>query len=157
MKAPFRRSAFSRLVTGLILAVFGATVVVSHAFAQTPTAIERSKQIKIKIGSKTFDATLEDSATADAFKALLPMTVDMSELNGNEKLYRLPANLPVNASNPRTIRSGDLMLYGSRTVVLFYKTFPTPYEYTRLGRVEDATGLAEAVGSGSVTVTFSVE
>ncbi len=145
MKVPFRMSIFPALVTGLILA------------AQTPTAIERSKQIKIKISSNTFRATLEDNATADAFKALLPMTVDMSELNGNEKLYRLPANLPVNASNPRTIRSGDLMLYGSRTVVLFYKTFPTSYEYTRLGRVQDATGLAEAVGSGSVTVTFSVD
>lgn len=145
MKAPFRMSVFPALVTGLILA------------AQTQPVGERSKQITIKIGSKTFDATLEDNATADAFKALLPMTVDMSELNGNEKLYRLPANLPVSASNPRTIRSGDLMLYGARTVVLFYKTFPTSYEYTRLGRFQDATGLAEAVGSGSVTVTFSVE
>ena len=84
-------SAFPPLATGLILAVVGAAVVVSHASAQTPTATERSKQIKIKIGSKTFDATLEDNATADAFKALLPMTVNMSELNGNEKLYRLPA------------------------------------------------------------------
>lgn len=157
MKAPFRRPAFSPLATGLFLAVVGAAFVVSHASAQMPTAGERSKQITIKIGSKTFDATLEDNATAGAFKALLPMTVSMNELNGNEKLYRLPANLPVNASNTRTIRSGDLMVYGSRTVVLFYKTFPTSYEYTRLGRVQDATGLAEAVGSGSVTVTFSVE
>src|SRR4051794_23632979 len=137
-----------------VLVVIGAA---SHAPAQPQPAGERSKQIKIQIGSKTFNATLEDNATADAFKALLPMTVNMSELNGNEKLYRLSANLPANDSNPGTIHIGDLMIYGSRTVVLFYKTFPTSYEYTRLGRVKDTTDLAEAVGSAAVTVTFAVD
>jgi hypothetical protein len=34
--------------------------------------------MKIKIGSKTFVAALEDNATATAFKALLPLTADMS-------------------------------------------------------------------------------
>jgi hypothetical protein len=81
----------------------------------------------------------------------------MTELNGNEKYARLSGNLPTKDANPRTIRAGDLMIYGSKTVVLFYKTFPTSYVYTRLGRVKDAIGLAEAVGSGSVTVTFAVD
>ena len=105
----------------------------SHGYAQTSTGAERSRQIKIKIGSKHFIAALEDNATARAFRALLPMTIDMTELNGNEKYFRLPDNLPVNASNPGTIQIGDLMIYGSRTLVLFYKSFPTPYEYTRPG------------------------
>jgi hypothetical protein len=41
--------------------------------------------MRIKIGEKTFRATLEDNATAQAFKAQLPLTVRMTELNGNEK------------------------------------------------------------------------
>ena len=45
--------------------------------------------MKIKIGSRTFVATLEDNATAAAFKSLLPMTIKMSAFNGNEKLFRL--------------------------------------------------------------------
>ena len=81
----------------------------------------------------------------------------MTELNGNEKYARLSENLPTKASNPGTIQTGDLMIYGSKTLVLFYKTFPTSYEYTRLGRVKDATGLAEAVGSAAVTVTFAMD
>ena len=130
---------------------------VPTAYAQTSTAGERSKQIKITIGSKQFTAALEDNATARTFEALLPITISMTELNGNEKYFRFSDNLPVNASVPGTIRIGDLMLYGSRTLVLFYRSFPTSYEYTRLGRVIDAKGLAAAVGSGSVKVTIEQE
>jgi hypothetical protein len=139
------------------LAALLVIVISAGVGAQSPMPVQRSKQMKIKIGSKNFVAVLEDNATAAAFQARLPMTVEMTELNGNEKYARLSANLPTNSANPGTIQTGDLMLYGSGTVVLFYKTFSTSYEYTRLGRVKDPTGLAEAVGSGAVTVTFGVD
>ena len=116
----------------------------------------RSK-MKIKIGSNTFNATLYDNQTATAFKAMLPLTVDMVELNGNEKYVDLPESLPTNASNPGIIQNGELMLYGSSTLVLFYKTFPTSYSYTKLGRIDDVNGLVAALGSGNVTVTFEIE
>ena len=116
-----------------------------------------SNQMRIKIGSNTFTATLYDNATATAFKGMLPMTVKMGDLNGNEKYFDLSVNLPTNASNPGKIQSGDLMIYGSNTLVLFYKTFSTSYSYTRLGRINDTTGLAGAVGSGSVPVTYELE
>ena len=110
--------------------------------------------VAIKIGTKTFTATLEDDALAKAFKALLPATVRMTELNGNEKYFRFSGDLPTNASNPKTIQTGDLMIYGRNTLVLFYKSFPTPYTYTRLGHIDDARGLEAALGAGSVDVTF---
>ena len=78
----------------------------------------------------------------------------MTELNGNEKYFNLSNSLPTNASKPSSIQAGDLMMYGSSTLVLFYKTFSTSYSYTKLGRVDDPAGLAAALGSGNVTVTF---
>jgi hypothetical protein len=114
-------------------------------------------KMKIKIGASTFTATLYDNATATAFKARLPITINMRELNGNEKYLDLAASLPTNASNPGTIQNGDLMLYGAKTLVLFYKSFPTTYRYTKLGRINDPAGLAAAVGTGNVEVTFELE
>jgi hypothetical protein len=85
------------------------------------------------------------------------MTLQMDELNGNEKHARLPKPLPAQASRPGTIRSGDLMLYGADTLVLFYASFESPYAYTRLGTVDDPENLREALGPGTVRVAFASE
>ena len=107
------------------------------------------------VGERRFAITLTDNAAARAFAELLPLTLDMAELNGNEKTVSLPKALPTNASRPGTIRNGDLMLYGSNTLVIFYLTFDSSYSYTRLGRVDDPAGLAQALGPRGVRVVFS--
>jgi hypothetical protein len=121
-----------------------------------PTKSTNMTKIRIKVGKKAFTATLEDTATGKAFKALLPMSADMTELNGNEKYFRLSAHLPTDASNPGTIQTGDLMIYGQNTLVLFYETFSTTYTYTRLGHIEDPHGLAAALGAGNVTISYEL-
>jgi len=142
-------------LAALLLATFAVGGL--QAFAQTAASRERNQHMKIRVGTNTFTVTLENNPSAIAFKALLPMTVNMTELNGNEKYLRFAKKLPTNASNPRTIHKGDVMLYGDNTVVLFYKTFSTSYDYTRLGRINDPAGLSSALGSGNVTVTFELE
>jgi hypothetical protein len=118
---------------------------------------QTGSEMKIKVGNGTFTATLYDNATATAFKSLLPLTVSMVELNGNEKYVDLPRSLPTNAANPGTIQNGDLMIYGSSTLVLFYKTFSTSYSYTKLGRIDNVNGLVAALGAGNVNVSFELE
>jgi hypothetical protein len=110
--------------------------------------------MKITIGSIVFTATLNNNATATAFKAMLPLTINMSELNGNEIFYYFSTTLPTNASSGENIQVGDLMLYGNNCLVLFYKGFNTSYSYTRLGRIDNISGLVAALSAGSVTVKF---
>jgi hypothetical protein len=121
------------------------------------TSIPDGKRMWMTAGSRRFSVSLADTDAARAFVALLPLTLQMSDLNDNEKTAKLPRSLPAEASRPGTIRNGDLMLWGSDTAVVFYKTFESPYAYTRLGRIDDPAALAEVLGRHGVNVTFSVD
>lgn len=111
--------------------------------------------ITITIDGTGYDATLAATPAARAFAGMLPLTLRMDELNGNEKYHYLDESLPSEPQSVGSIEAGDLMLYGSDCVVLFYRSFRTPYSYTRLGRIDDPQGLAAALGSGSAEVTFA--
>lgn len=113
--------------------------------------------MQMSIGAHGFTIELADTAAARAFAARLPLTLDMAELNGNEKHADLHPALPVDARRPGTIHAGDVMLYGANTLVVFYRTFPSSYRYTRLGRVQDIDDLAEALGPGGVRVAFAAD
>lgn len=128
-------------------------VAVADVSAATRT-VEDSR-MWLTVRDRRFAVTLFDNPAARAFSALLPLTLDMAELNGNEKYADLPTALPAAASRPGTIRNGDLMLYGTRTLVVFYLTFDSSYPYTRLGRVDDAAGLGQALGRRGVRVVFT--
>ena len=117
----------------------------------------KESRMWMTINERRFAITLADSNSARAFAAQLPLTLDMEELNGNEKHAKLPTPLPANASRPGIIRNGDLMLYGTDTLVVFYSAFNSPYSYTRIGRVDDTAGLAQALGPGSARITFSAQ
>jgi len=107
------------------------------------------------VGEKRFAISLADTPAARAFAERLPLTLDMPDLNANEKHATLAKPLPANSTRPGTIRSGDIMLYGTNTLVVFYVTFESTYSYTRIGRVDDASRLAQTLGSGTVRVVFS--
>jgi hypothetical protein len=122
---------------------------------QDPPSRSEESRMWMTVGKRRFAITLTDNAAARAFAAQLPLTLDMSELNGNEKHADLPKPLPANESRPGTIRNGDLMLYGADTLVVFHLTFQSSYSYTRLGRVDDPSDLPRALGPRGVRVVFS--
>jgi hypothetical protein len=154
--------ATAGLLLGLASCNKSAPVQQADASDPTSSSVQATSdaaedKMKIAIGSKTYKATLEGNPAVAKLKTLLPLTVNMTELNGNEKYYHLSTRLPTDAISPGTIENGDLMLYGDNSLVLFYKTFETTYSYTRLGRIDNPSGLADAVGAGDVSVTFTLE
>lgn len=114
--------------------------------------------INIAVGSTTFTAKLYDNETTQALIAQFPMTIQMDELNGQEKYYYLSENLPAAfTQQPSTIHAGDIMLWSGNCLVLFYKTYSNSYGgYVPLGTVDDPSNLASALSSGNVQVTWSL-
>lgn len=135
-------------------AVKSETVQPSEVSEQSAAKEEAILNIEITVQDRTFSAALYENETAEKFVEMLPLTLDMSELNGNEKYFYLSGVLPTNSKCPNKINSGDIMLYGSSCLVLFYDSFSTSYSYTPIGHIDDTDGLAKTLGKGGVTVTF---
>ena len=121
--------------------------------ASTALALE-TETMQMKIGDKAYSVVLNDNNTTKALRELLPMTVTMAEFNGNEKYYLLHNSLPSRPEHIGQIKSGDIMLFGDDSLVVFYKDFKTTYSYTRIGHIENAADLEQTLGRGSVTITF---
>lgn len=151
-----RQSAL-RVMVGLM--ALGTQFISNAAIAETTTTSTRTNEqrISMTVGERRFTVTLADNETGRAFAARLPLTLDMPDLNDNEKHVTLSRPLPTAPFRPGVIHNGDLMLYGSNTLVLFYLTFDSPYSYTRIGRIEDAEDLAQVLGGNSARVVFAAQ
>lgn len=114
-------------------------------------------KMNVQVGASTFTATLEDNAAVDALVEMMkdgPVTIQMSDYAGFEKVGALGVSLPTSNSQTTT-QAGDIVLYQGSQIVLFYGA--NSWSYTRLGKIDDLTGWAEALGGGDVSVTFSLE
>lgn len=116
---------------------------------------EAEREVLIKVGEQAFTAVFYDNDSAKSVFDMLPFTLNMADVNGNEKFYNFDKSLPTNSDRVRKINNGDLMIYGSDCLVLFYESFSTMYSYTPIGYIENPDGLKEVLGEGNVTVIFS--
>ncbi len=107
--------------------------------------------VKIKINDDEYELKLSNNETAKEFLKLLPLNIDMQELNGNEKYYYLNDTFSSNPQKIGKIEKGDVMLYGDDCIVIFYKTFNTAYSYTKIGHID---GLNE-LSSENITVLIT--
>ena len=112
-------------------------------------------QYYIKLNGKEFEFEFKDTEVANQIKSKLPFTVKMTNLNGNEVYYQFSGeSFTTNHKSVGTINMGDIYLYQSNYLVLFYKTFTTSYSYTEIGKLKDATGLDTIIGSSDIEVEW---
>lgn len=129
----------------------------SETSSTSTVSVETEKNmqnIEITVNGKTFSATLNDNEAAREFAGMLPLTLEMSDYSGFEKVGSLGTSLPTDNSQTTT-QSGDIVLYNGNQIVIFYGS--NSWSYTRLGKVDDLSGWKDALGSGDVTVTFSLK
>lgn len=118
--------------------------------------VMKQNTFSVTVGGTTFTANFADNTGAQALKELLaqgPVTIDMRDYGGFEKVGNLGQNLPTSNSQTTT-QEGDIVLYQGNQIVIFYGS--NSWSYTRLGKIDDLTGWREALGSGDVSVTFSL-
>ncbi|MCX4378620.1 MAG: cyclophilin-like fold protein [Lachnospiraceae bacterium] len=114
------------------------------------------KKMTLQIGNSSFTATLENNPAVDAFVEMMndsSVIIQMNDYSGFEKVGSLGTNLPAD-DKQTTTHAGDIVLYNGNQIVIFYGS--NSWSYTRLGKIDDLSGWEDALGSGDITVTFSL-
>lgn len=118
---------------------------------------EDMQDIYMKIKQRTFQIHLYDNQASKEFVEMLPMTVTMNDLNRNEKYIYLDSQFSTQIESVDKIEIGDLMLFKTNCLVLFYDSFPTTYEYTRIGYIENKDDLRDALKGDVIDITFELK
>ena len=115
--------------------------------------------IKLNVNNNTFDVKLEKNPAADElFKKLQEgnITVNAKDYGGFEKVGNLGFNLPSNDEDVMA-SPGDLMLYQSNQLSLFYND--QTGDYTKLGEIQNVSSdkLKNILSTGDATITLSLK
>ncbi len=119
--------------------------------------IQENIKLNIKIKENEFSAVLENNKTTQEFINMLPLEINMNDVNNNEKAYYLNKKLSTNEKLISQINNGDIMLYGNNCLVIFYETFNTSYSYTKMGKINNPTNLKEALKESKVKVLIELK
>ena len=119
----------------------------------------KEKVLRMKIGNIAVAVEWEQNEAVEALKALCenePIVIQMSMYGGFEQVGPIGTRLPSNDAQTTT-SAGDIVLYSSNQIVVFYGS--NSWAYTRLGHItdQDASGMASLLGDGDVTITISME
>ena len=115
------------------------------------------RKMTVEVEGSLFTATLENNEAVDTLVEMMreePVTIQMRDYAGFEKVGDLGTDLPAN-NRQTTTQAGDIVLYQGNQIVIFYGS--NSWSYTRLGKIDDLTGWENALGSGDVMVTFALE
>ena len=126
----------------------------------TPNQVmqEMSGFLYLQIGDAVLTATLAENTATETLIELLaenPITIDMRDFGGFEKVGHLGTSLPRSDERIST-NYGDIMLFQGNQLVIFYASHA--WSYTRIGRINDTTQaeLIDILGDGNVIVTLSL-
>ena len=113
---------------------------------------EEENVMKININNEEYVINVENETLMEEIYNALPETFTMTELNGNEKYYYLNSNMKnANSEAVGQVQKGDVMLFGSDCLVIFYDSFETEFRYTKIGHIDNLGNLEN--GNVDVSIT----
>ena len=120
---------------------------------------ETEKMLIMKIGNTSVSVDWETNNSVSALKELcknMPLKINMHMYGGFEQVGSIGSSLPTN-DKQTTTTSGDIVLYSSNQIVIFYGS--NSWSYTKLGKITNKTNeeLSELLGKENVTLTLSLE
>ena len=141
------------------------TVVEASSFAtesttiqtETTTLTEKAKTMVLKIGDTEVPVIWEDNASVDDIKALAEngISIEMSMYGVFEQVGSIGQSITSN-DEQTTTSPGDIVLYSSNQVVIFYGS--NTWAYTRLGKVDlSEEELTALLSNGDVTITITLQ
>ncbi len=123
---------------------------------ETTEKEQTAMKMNVQIGTYTFTATLEDNDAVWELTEMMqagPVTINMSDYSGFEKVGSLGRSLTTSNSQTTTA-AGDIVLYNGNNIVMFYGS--NSWSYTRIGKIDDLTDWTAALGGGDITAIFTL-
>ncbi len=113
-------------------------------------------RLQIVLNDKTVTATLNDSQASREFAALLPLTLQLKDYAGEEKISDLPTRLTTAGSPAGTAaKKGDLMVFSPwGNLAIFYKPHGYVTGLIKLGQLDEPDALP--VHPDSYTARFEL-
>ena len=111
-------------------------------------------KIRIVLGDQTIPVTLETSASARDFAALLPLALTLDDYAATEKIATLPRKLSTEGAPAGTTPAeGDFAYYAPwGNLAIFLKPFRHSPGLVRLGRIESGLDSLRAPGPIAVRI-----
>lgn len=143
------------ILNGCILINNNGSNEISNIKGKSVGGNESMSTMNLIINNNKYTVNLEDNNTVKELLKLLPLEIEMNDLNSNEKYYYLDSELQINSEKVNSIKTGDIMLYGNNCLVIFYDDFNTSYSYTRIGKIVDTTNLKDDLGNNNIKVSIN--
>ncbi|MCR5308380.1 MAG: hypothetical protein K6E24_05245 [bacterium] len=116
-----------------------------------------NKTLFLKIGNTEVDASWLDNDSVTALKKLAKdnLTIKMHMYGGFEQVGSLGTSI-TSADTRITTSPGDIVLYSSKQIVIFYDS--NTWAYTKLGHINlSKSELTDLLGDGDVTIAITLK
>ena len=126
----------------------------SSFFARLEVATDLPPVVSLQVGTNVFSVELAKTDAAEQLRQRFPLTLTMDKHYVTDRHADLDFNLPTSRIPAGIVEIGDFYLLQPNRLILSLHFSQQAGFLTPIGKVEDIDGFVEAIGEGSVEMTF---